>query len=102
MDESTLAALHGSIKKWEAIVAGTRKDEGPTNCPLCLVFHPDFRADGKSHCEGCPVAIAGYRGCTNDEYTAYCDAEEYEDRERMHAVATLELAFLKSLLPVQS
>ena len=102
MDETTLTALKGSIAKWEAIVAGTGKDEGPTNCPLCSVFHPDFRADGKSHCEGCPVAIAGYRGCTNEEYTAYCAADKEDDRERMRAAATGELAFLKSLLPVQS
>lgn len=108
MDERTLTALQGSIAKWEAIVAGTGKDDGPLNCPLCLTFHPDYRTDGAPGCAGCPVTIAGYRGCSNDEYAAFCEAEEElgfevpHAGERMHAAAVAELAFLKSLLPSEA
>jgi len=38
MDEKTLAALRGSISKWEGIVAGTMQDSGASNCPLCKKF----------------------------------------------------------------
>lgn len=109
MDEHTLASLQGSIAKWESIVAGTGKDDGPLNCPLCLQFHPDYRTDGMRSCTGCPVTTAGYRGCSNDEYAAFCEAEEelsfqgIEDAAtRMHAAAVAELAFLKSLLPSEA
>jgi len=38
MDAETMAALKGSIAKWEAIVAGAGKDFGASNCPLCRKF----------------------------------------------------------------
>lgn len=112
MDERTLTALKGSIAKWEGIVAGTGKDDGPLNCPLCQLFHPDYRTDNLQYCKGCPVTIAGFSGCSNDAYESFCHAEEEfafgeakagTPAERMHAAAIGELAFLKSLLPeVQS
>jgi|HubBroStandDraft_1064217.scaffolds.fasta_scaffold13341_12 hypothetical protein len=38
-------------------------------------------------------------GCSNDEYGAFCLAEDEENHERMHGYAGKELEFLKSLLP---
>lgn len=107
MDERTLTALQGSIAKWEAIVAGTGKDGGPLNCPLCREFHPDYRTDHSTNCEGCPIATAGFAGCANEEYEAFCrasdrlemDGEDNTAATRMHAAAIGELAFLKTLLP---
>jgi hypothetical protein len=103
MDELTLTALQGSIAKWEAIVAGTGKDDGPLNCPLCAQFHPDYRTDGRIACEGCPISEAGYPGCSNDEYSDFCVSRSDGEAALMHAAAVGELALLKSLLPeVQS
>jgi hypothetical protein len=46
MDEKTLEALKGSIRKWEAIVDGTGEDDGADNCPLCHMFaRPFLEAD---------------------------------------------------------
>lgn len=99
MDERTLTALQGSIAKWNAIAAGTGKDEGPLNCPLCQLFHPDYRTDKKCGCEGCPIAMAGYPGCTNGAYDDYCVAADENAKTAMHEAAIGELDFLKSLLP---
>jgi len=102
MDAKTLEALQGSIKKWEAIVAGTGEDEGPSNCPLCRLFHREYRDDGDDACSGCPIMEAGFAGCSNDEYAAFCTAADEENHERMHGYAGEELDFLKSLLPSES
>lgn len=52
MDARTLKALHGSIKKWEAIAKGTGTDKSGENCPLCQEFaYPS----GKPFCHDCPV-----------------------------------------------
>jgi hypothetical protein len=89
----TLYALRGSIAKWEGIVAGTVKDEGPDNCPLCQCF---FEAD----CAGCPVyEKTGLYSCEGSPYEAFSDAEDANDEKRMALAARAELDFLKSLLP---
>lgn len=54
MPPTTLAALQGSIKKWEKIVEGIGLDCGRRNCPLCQLF-PD--------CTNCPVAKHTGRVC---------------------------------------
>jgi len=38
MDVKTKEAVHGSIKKWNRIIAGTGIDLGRYNCPLCQLF----------------------------------------------------------------
>jgi hypothetical protein len=87
MDERTKTALLGSIAKWEAIVDGTGKDYGASNCALCTEF-------GKL-CIRCPVANhSGTSHCVNTPYTVW-----YHDRTQVNAQA--ELDFLKSLLPVE-
>lgn len=87
MTARTLKALRGSIRKWQKIVAGTGKDQGPDNCPLCELFWNNKK------CDGCPVAAKTGRGlCAGSPYVDYCD-------ELSTANARRELAFLKSLLP---
>lgn len=92
MDEKTLEALKGSIRKWEAIVAGTGVDEGGDNCPLCQLF--SFSCDeGDYYCYGCPVMLkTGHDDCRTTPYYAYRANKTTEN-------AQAELDFLKSLLP---
>ena len=91
MDERTLEALRGSIRKWEGIVAGKHGDLGGSDCPLCELF-----AHKRDACAGCPVAEAtDRRHCDDTPYYEYRDgpaAQRQENAERM-------LNFLKSLLP---
>lgn len=101
MNETTLKALRGSIRKWEAIVAGTREDHGWADCPLCALFHPHFNEANSyrgNTCAGCPVmARTGLRYCMDTPYWHYVDATD--DEEAMAEAAKAELDFLKSLLP---
>lgn len=95
MDAKTLKALKGSIKKWEAIVAGTGIDAGSINCPLCgLFYHND--------CLGCPVSEKTQQelcmGSPYDEYSNLWNGECTTDEELRDA-AKKELDFLKSLRP---
>ncbi len=91
MDAKTLAALRGSIRKWQGIVAGTIQDHGSQNCPLCKLF----AFDG---CEGCPVADkVNDTFCDSTPYVEYIETEPYSDEERR--LAQVELDFLISLLP---
>ena len=93
MDAKTLEAMRGSIRKWERIVEGTGEDEGANNCPLCHLFHSDFRKDDENMCKGCPVAESvGVSGCLSTPYFLYIDCETKENAQR-------ELDFLISLLP---
>lgn len=113
MDEKTLTALQGSIKKWEAIVAGTGYDDGADNCSLCILFidngapEPEWAQDG---CLGCPVALAvGTNGCSKTPYTKWSGYQSGNGRfngntrivfdERSKELAQSELDFLRSLLP---
>ncbi len=103
MDPATLEALRGSIRKWEAIVAGTGTDNGPDNCPLCRMFHSEYFDDGDDTpcCLGCPVADAVKNtGCAGTPYEDYDNAEP--DSQEQHDHAERELAFLKSLLPKEA
>lgn len=104
MDERTLAALKGSIAKWEAIVADEGEDSGPNNCPLCQLFHPAHGGKGNPvDCGGCPVREAtGQMGCGGTPYDTYevltVDGDD-DDVEAIAAAAQEELEFLRSLLP---
>lgn len=99
MDEQTLTALRGSIKKWEEIVAGTGVDLGMDNCALCQMFCSD-----ESVCAGCPVAEkTGATGCLDSPYEAWMQGtgplRGFVTDERTKALAQAELDFLRSLLP---
>lgn len=110
MDAKTLKALRGSIKKWEAIVAGTGADQGGENCPLCV----RFALGPNESCEGCPVAVrTGKDDCLGTPYIDLWhrlnpwpedDGEcitysRHVVTEEHRAAAQAELDFLKSLLP---
>lgn len=105
MEPETLEALKGSIKKWEAIVAGPEPshDIGPNACPLCAKFNWVVNLDVPQGCRGCPVQEStGNYGCIGTPYQDYEDAEGDDDPERMFLHAQREVDFLKSLLPQAS
>lgn len=100
MDKETLAALKGSIKKWEDIRDGKEADEGPDNCPLCELFF-------KRRCAGCPIAdeveeptchgtpYPLFNHCGNRE----CEGTKMAKCPECIEVAQKEVDFLKGLLP---
>ena len=105
MNQKTLKALKGSIKKWEKIVAGTGIDTGEDNCPLCQLFHDGFSClgcsihelTGRDRCMGTPQQkwVAHHFGV----HSKYSNVKiECKICER-HAKA--EVKFLKSLLPIK-
>lgn len=119
MDEKTLEALKGSIKKWEGIVAGTGEDRGIENCPLCQVFYAPFidRPDNETledlrkrlsqACVGCPVyQSTGLQSCEDTPYDDHVNWDDFGDGESKYATkqdaAIAELEFLKSLLPEEA
>lgn len=65
MNPATLAALRGSIKKWQSVVAGDGVDRGRANCDLCHAF-----LDNHPACVGCPVA--------ESKRSPYCDGTPHE------------------------
>jgi hypothetical protein len=105
MNAQTLEALEASIAKWERNAeaktpAGYKI--GESDCPLCALFiYPD-------RCEGCPVfERTGERFCRDTPYihasalrTWWSEGDD-AFRNRARAAARDEVAFLKSLLPVQ-
>jgi hypothetical protein len=96
MNRKTAKALEGSIKKWEAIVAGTAGDKGDDNCPLCKLFL------WLQDCEGCPVKEkTGRMSCEGSPYDRWLNMEwSYDQRadtpERKLAAKAM-LKFLESL-----
>ena len=107
MNAETLAALRGSIAKWQAIVDSTAaKDRGAANCPLCTLF-----CRGHHHCKRCPVkARTGQLGCGESPYDDWIDHQTAEHMDILRRtrqpgcaeclrLAKAELAFLESLLP---
>lgn len=104
MSPETLEALKASIAKWERnAVAETPGDYtiGSNSCALCSIYF-DAR-----NCWGCPVVLrSGKPACCGTPYINAVGAlydwkrrENGDDRERAHAAARDEVAFLKSLLP---
>lgn len=110
MTPATLAALKGSIAKWEGIVAGTHVDHGALDCPLCAMFlieKPEISA-----CKGCPISErTGRYGCCGTPYYEFMRLEARNldddtpidpanpDHALALAAAQAMLAFLKDLLP---
>lgn len=96
----TIIALKGSIDKWKAIVAGTGKDYGGRNCPLCELF-----ARGGKDCRGCPVKTKTRRmGCVGSPWETWALAQTLSRPWRANTperlkLARAELKFLRSLLP---
>lgn len=96
MDERTLTALKESIVKWEKRAAGDHYGNlGCSSCPLCRLFHSEFRTDDEESCTGCPIFEKTEEDyCNLTPYIAYT-------RNNSDKNAKLMLDFLKSLLPVE-
>ena len=93
MDEHTLKALRGSIRKWESIVSGLGEDLRSVNCSLCIEF---------PECEGCPVVErTGQDECEGSPYYETWRAKQNFGRDSIEYMQTAmaEVDFLKSLLP---
>ena len=108
MDEKTLEALKGSVRKWTSIVAGKGKSLGYENCPLCKIFQANYE---KKNCNGCPVAErTGKPYCRDTPYDDWADAEDAigginnnkATTEELKLAAKAELDFLRSLLPAEA
>ena len=117
MDEQTLKALRGSIRKWERVAKGEIRDKGPQNCPLCKLFNNNdiegedcvgwgvvIKASTKD-CVGCPVmAATGLRYCMGTPYEAFLDYGHVGLLVRTpeaRKLAEAEVEFLRSLLPAR-
>lgn len=105
MDQRTLTALNESISHWEQNLAAETPYQASTSveaCSLCRLFY-------KLGCVGCPVSDkTGMSLCCNSPYQAAFSAryrwESYGSavyRDAFREAAKAELAFLKSLLPVE-
>lgn len=108
MSPEMLEALKKSIKKWEAIVAGTGIDKLARNCALCQLCK-----DGEVQCvspeyEPCPVYNeTGYINCQDSpwqEWASYMSEMVGDDDWKVFdadslKIAKAEVEFLKSLLP---
>lgn len=110
MKPETLAALQGSIKKWEGVVNGTIQDLGCNNCALCIRFSSGVCQTGEEpeevdDAETCPVKLhTGLESCAGTPYVQWAhqvipyggrEAHNEEDKN----LAQAEVDFLKSLLP---
>ena len=86
MDERTLTALKESIAKWEKRAAGEHDGHlGCSSCPLCRLFHDEYRRDGEASCTGCPISEkTGEDFCYSTPYIAYAEADDDED-QTLHA-----------------
>ena len=100
MDERTLIALHGAIKRWEGIVAGTKSNGGSADCPLCELFFTVYTPP-QNYCRGCPVVEkTGKPHCRETPYDDWLEAgRRTGDTPEAIEAATAMLNFLKSLLP---
>jgi len=110
MNAQTLEALKASIAKWERNAEAKTPDDyktGQDDCPLCKLF---IAVSDLDMCVGCPVAEkTGEDGCSGTPYLRAWQArskwsfepKSTKHRAASHAAARDEVAFLKSLLPVQ-
>jgi hypothetical protein len=105
MDKKTLAALEGSIRKWEGII-NDGKEDTIESCHLCRMYHEEFTGYEGVTCKGCPVAEktgrpycegSPYEEWSNYDYENDMSGKVTDDRSRELAIEELE--FLKSLLP---
>lgn len=124
MDTKTLEALKASIAKWEMNVetakagletgglitwhANASKGViglGISGCALCSLFYERL-------CKGCPVmANTGINMCKDTPYEAVSDAveeqetpesDDFASTEKLVHACEAEVAFLRSLLPVEA
>lgn len=100
MDDKTIKALHGSVRKWIKIATWKGEDNGIDDCPLCEKFYDD-------ECKACPVSMkTGKSSCVASPYTNWRIAtriyEEFSYRvfDEVSQKAAEQMAlFLIDLLP---
>ena len=109
MNDKTLKALKGSIKKWIDIWYRGGEDRGYDNCPLCKLFNVHDACGITIHCNGCPVQNHTHlSGCSGTPYPKW-GSHQYDDHgnpdhqivicDECKHLAEDEIKFLKSLLP---
>ena len=83
MDDVTLIALKESIEKWEKRAAGEHGLAlGCDGCPLCKLFHTNYRKDPEKGCEGCPVfEKTKQHFCYDTPYLIYMRASHQRERQ---------------------
>ncbi len=101
MDDRTLKALEGAIRKWKEIETGAGHDLGPNNCDLCKEFYDDL-------CAGCPVRAFTKRiHCKETPYEIWGDEQSKMGRvfapyvastPKLRSIAKSERRFLQMLL----
>jgi 2-methylcitrate dehydratase PrpD len=99
-DAATREALKASIKKWDGIVKGERRDMGTIDCALCKVFYYPTQP-GDHICDGCPVAsFSGRAGCKQTSYGHFsvCSEQGYAVSHGAEYHANRMLNLLKGLL----
>jgi hypothetical protein len=111
----SLAALRGSIAKWQGVVFGEVRDYGVVNCPLCRMFYagePDDEGDHHA-CVKCPVYYrTGESDCGDTPYEEWAKLSRDQDQNltsgywpktpEQVAAAKAELDFLMLLLPKEN
>lgn len=99
MSKRALAALEGSIQKWERVVATGAFGVGPEGCMLCQLYnHHVTRKNHRDACSPvCPVrADTGSNFCAGSPYEYYESAwDDYPADCKAAAVA--ERDYLKML-----
>ena len=106
MDDKTRKALEQSIGKWNDICMGIKKENGESECPLCVSFNKKYisalpgRLYGVS-CDGCPIYLKTKRdGCIGTPYRRWRELSDdgfCRTESANHAEAMLK--FLIDLLP---
>lgn len=106
-EQIILEAIEGSIQKWTDIRYNNGVDDGPENCPLCMLFRND-------ECVNCPILkLTEYPYCDNTPYEEWdtlwmksddsdpdCNlknASEIINEKEAKKIVDKEIQFLKSL-----
>lgn len=113
MTPQALTALQKSIAHWERVATGNRQPDelvGGGWCDLCTEFNHSM--SWNKRCKGCPVyEKTGEQFCAGTPWVEIervldgrCGEEataDWLDTDEAAELAAKELAFLKSLLPVE-
>lgn len=90
-------ALEASIEKWRRIEAGTKRELGSSDCPLCHLYLGNMG----NLCERCPVyERTGQVLCRDTPYTEWVHTVNWRDvadTDEKRALARAEREFLESL-----
>lgn len=101
MDAKTLEALKASIEKWERNAAVATLAEAniySSSCPLCDLYLRLADDD----CSGCPVSARTREGgCEGSPWEVAYLTRRAGNLDAFKVAAREEVAFLKSLLPVE-